>query len=141
MDKVLLQPQLHPTVKDKALKLQKIMLDKYKLVILFTQGFRTFTQQANLYSQGRTRPGKIVTNAAAGHSYHNYGLALDFVPIVNKKASWARLDLFNSVGIEAERLGFKWGGNFKSIKDRPHIELAFGLSIADLLSGKKPPRA
>lgn len=140
MDKVLLQPQLHPTVKAKALQLQKIIADKYDLTILYTHGHRSNEQQANLYAQGRTRPGKIVTNAVAGHSYHNYGLALDFVPLINKKVAWSRLDLFELVGKEAERLGFKWGGNFKSIKDRPHIELTFGLSIADLLSGKRPPK-
>lgn len=140
MDKVLLNPLLHPTVKAKALQLQKIIADKYDLTILYYYSYRSNEQQTNLYASGRTRPGKIVTNAQACHSYHNYGLALDFVPIINKKAAWSRLDLFENVGKEAERLGFKWGGNFKSIKDRPHIELTFGLSIADLLKGARPPK-
>ena len=44
-----------------------------------TYGMRTFQEQAKLYFQGRTTPGKIVTNAKAGYSCHNYGIAVDVV--------------------------------------------------------------
>ena len=38
-------------------------------------------EQTALYAIGRTSPGKIVTKARAGESYHNYGLAFDWVPL------------------------------------------------------------
>ena len=38
-------------------------------------GLRTYAESDALYAQGRTKPGKIVTNAKAGQSYHNFGLA------------------------------------------------------------------
>lgn len=41
-------------------------------------GFRSFAAQDTLYSQGRGRPGGIVTNAKAGESAHNYGCATDW---------------------------------------------------------------
>lgn len=41
-------------------------------------GLRTFPQQAALYALGRTAPGKIVTDAEAGESPHNYGCASDW---------------------------------------------------------------
>ena len=44
-------------------------------------GFRSFEEQAALYSQGRGKPGRIVTKAKPGESYHNYGLAFDWVPV------------------------------------------------------------
>ena len=44
-------------------------------------GFRSFEEQAALYSKGRTAGGRIVTKAKAGESYHNYGLAFDWVPV------------------------------------------------------------
>ena len=51
-------------------------------------GFRSFSDQAKLYALGRTESGKIVTNAKEGQSYHNYGLAFDWVPLrENKKNS------------------------------------------------------
>lgn len=44
-------------------------------------GFRSFEEQAALYAKGRTSGGRIVTKAKAGESYHNYGLAFDWVPV------------------------------------------------------------
>ena len=44
-------------------------------------GMRTMEEQAALYAKGRTTEGKIVTKAKAGQSFHNYGLAFDWVPI------------------------------------------------------------
>ena len=38
-------------------------------------------EQAALYKIGRSVKGKIVTNARPGESYHNYGLAFDWVPL------------------------------------------------------------
>lgn len=42
-------------------------------------GLRTMEEQAALYAIGRSKPGKIVTKARPGESYHNYGLAFDWV--------------------------------------------------------------
>ncbi|NDB70468.1 MAG: peptidase M15, partial [Methylocystaceae bacterium] len=53
--------------------------------ILITSTWRDNEAQNALYAQGRTKPGKKVTNAKAGSSFHNYKLAFDFVPIVNGK--------------------------------------------------------
>lgn len=44
-------------------------------------GFRSFEEQAALYARGRTANGRIVTKAKPGESYHNYGLAFDWVPV------------------------------------------------------------
>lgn len=44
-------------------------------------GFRSFEEQTALYAKGRTERGKIVTKARAGQSFHNYGMAIDWVPL------------------------------------------------------------
>ena len=55
----------------------------------FAYTLRTFKEQQDLYEIGRSKPGKKVTNASAGLSYHNYGLAIDIVLIIDgKNASW-----------------------------------------------------
>lgn len=41
-------------------------------------GFRTVEEQAAIYAQGRTIPGRIVTKAKPLLSFHNYGLATDW---------------------------------------------------------------
>jgi peptidoglycan L-alanyl-D-glutamate endopeptidase CwlK len=99
-----------------------------------TQGLRTFPEQQALYDQGRGKPGKIVTNARAGQSYHNYGLAIDLVELDGEKneiADW-KFDMGTLQDI-AKKYGIVWGGNFKSIKDKPHFEKTFGFSWQQLL--------
>jgi peptidoglycan L-alanyl-D-glutamate endopeptidase CwlK len=116
--------------------------------ILITQAYRSKEEQDALYAQGRTKPGKIVTYAKGGDSYHNYGLAIDFCLLVDgKKASWDmnadlnhdKISDWMEVVAEAKKLGFAWGGDWKTFKDYSHFEMTFGLSIADLKAGKKPP--
>lgn len=52
------------------------------------EGFRSNERQAELYCLGRTLPGRIVTNALPHQSFHNYGLAFDWVPLkINDKAN------------------------------------------------------
>lgn len=69
------------------------------LFILLTCTLRTFDEQERLYAIGRTvvgknpipviRPmGRIVTNARGGQSAHQYGMALDFVPMDCGKPDW-----------------------------------------------------
>lgn len=137
---------LHPRVRAMAQRL----LDDAKgagipLTVTFT--LRSMATQSALYAQGRTKPGKIVTNARAGYSYHNFGLALDVVPTeLLKLPNWgdtpanqARANaLWARVGAIGKAIGFRWGGDFKSIKDRPHFEWSGDLALADLRSGKVP---
>lgn len=52
-----------------------------KIPPLIYCGRRTMEEQAALYAIGRTSPGKVVTKAKAGQSYHNYGLAFDWAPL------------------------------------------------------------
>lgn len=131
----------------------------------FAYTLRTFPEQAELYAQGRTkifdangkRLGKV-TNAKAGQSYHNYGLAIDIVLLIDKdkngtfeSASWdiktdfdkdEKSDWMEIVEI-FKSYGWNWGGDFKSLKDYPHFEKSFGLSVSELLkrynSGKFIP--
>lgn len=115
------------------------------LTVTFTR--RSMAMQTALYAQGRTTPGPIVTDAKAGFSYHNFGLALDVVPTellalknwgdtpehqVATDALWAK------VGAIGKAIGFRWGGDFQTIKDRPHFEWSGGLTLADLPRGLVP---
>jgi uncharacterized protein YcbK (DUF882 family) len=92
-----------------------------------TDGFRSVEEQNKLYAQGRTAPGKIVTKAKGGSSNHNYGLAVDLVPIVNGKADYkVSNDTWNKIGAAGKKNGLEWGGDFKSIVDKPHFQLTGG---------------
>jgi peptidoglycan LD-endopeptidase CwlK len=116
--------------------------------IVITQGLRTLAEQNALYAQGRTKPGKIVTNAKGGTSYHNFGLAIDFALLLpdGRQVSWDlkrdgdgdKVADWTEVVQEAKSLGFEWGGDFVSIKDAPHFQMTFGLSTSALRQGYTP---
>lgn len=112
------------------------------LDLLITCTLRTNEEQSRLYAQGRTTPGRIVTHARAGQSFHNYGLALDFVPLVEGKPTWkttgADLELWTLAGELAEEHGFEWAARWERFKEYPHIQATFGLSISDLQRGLRP---
>lgn len=93
------------------------------------QGLRTVAQQNALFAEGRTAPGEVVTNCPGGHSYHNYGLAVDCVPSLfpegvkfapdwnEKHPVWKRMV---AVG---ESLGLNCGADWRTFPDRPHFQL------------------
>lgn len=140
---------MHPFVKKKAEELlvnANNRLKHHKMIL--TQAHRTNKQQDEIYAQGRTRPGDIVTNAKGGQSTHNYGLAIDFALLTpdGKKAVWDTYSDFDKDGKpdwsevveEAKKLGFTWGGDWKSFVDKPHLEMTAGLTIKDLQAGIIP---
>jgi len=87
--------------------------------------YRSIAQQNALYAQGRTAPGKIVTNAKGGQSNHNYGVAVDLFQYSDdgNEAIWEVDDNFKKIIAAMKAKGFKWGGDWKSFKDYPHFEL------------------
>jgi len=94
------------------------------IIVVF--GYRSPEQQQALYNQGRTSPGKIVTNAKSGQSAHEYYAAVDIwiMSENNKTIDWNNKNFPKIIKEEVEKIkGLTWGGNFKSIKDMPHIEL------------------
>lgn len=87
-----------------------------------TEGYRSPERQNELYAQGRTAPGNRVTNARGGQSNHQKRTAFDVVVLNDKGQPDWESPHWDELGKFAEMLGLNWGGNFKSIKDRPHFE-------------------
>ncbi|MDE3837949.1 peptidase M15 [Bacillus methanolicus] len=129
---------VHPTVSAKARQLISLAY-KEGINVIITQGLRTIEEQNALYAQGRTKPGKIVTNARGGYSYHNFGLAFDFAVLnADGSVNWNVDVKWKRVGQIGKSLGLEWGGDWKDFKDYPHFQMTFGLSLADLRAGKRP---
>ena len=98
--------------------------------------YRDRAAQDDLYAQGRTKPGPIVTNARAGESFHNYGLAWDCVPLLRGKPQWDDAATYARMAGIAARLGIEWAGNWRTFRETAHFQYTGGLTIADLKSGK-----
>lgn len=149
---------LHPKVRDEAFLIWS-EIDKAltgKAICRCAYSLRTFKEQDDLYALGRTklfdakgkRLGKV-TNAKGGQSYHNFGLAIDIVLLVDRdnngtfeSASWetnvdfdkdGKPDWMEVVSI-FKKYGWVWGGDWKRFPDRPHFEKAFGHTAQSLLS-------
>ncbi|SNZ10042.1 peptidoglycan L-alanyl-D-glutamate endopeptidase CwlK [Terribacillus aidingensis] len=130
---------MNPIVKQSALE---VIRRAYKegIHVQISQGMRTYAEQNRLYAQGRTAPGSIVTNARGGQSNHNFGLAVDFFLTTwdGTKATWTVNDNWRRAAAIAKSLGFEWGGDWRSFKDYPHLEMTGGLSTAQLRAGSRP---
>lgn len=92
------------------------------LDVLIYCTFRARDEQDRLYAQGRTAPGKIVTNARAGQSAHNFGLAFDGVPMVAGKPAWDDHEVWQVYGRVAEAVGLEWAGTWIRFKEMPHVQ-------------------
>jgi len=125
--------RLQPLVERKA---ANVILEMKRLghEVRVVEGFRSLERQKELYEQGRTTPGAVVTNAKAGESFHNYGVAVDFV--FRKEGYNASSALWNLLGKVGKLQGFEWGGDWKGFKDRPHFELPLGYNLKDFQTGK-----
>lgn len=110
--------------------------DKEGIDVIITSTYRDFESQNELYSQGRTKPGKKVTNAKAGQSFHNFRVAFDFVPIINGKAQWGDISLFKRCGAIAKLIGLEWAGDWVSFKEYAHCQYTNGLTLKDFQEGK-----
>lgn len=96
-------------------------------IYIATSGTRTYPEQANLYAKGRTAPGRIVTNADAGYSLHNFGAACDFCHDADLAKPGLQPDYrspsYDVLAEEAEKLGLESGVKWKTFKDPPHIQM------------------
>ena len=140
---------MHPKIRQEVLKIYEEIneaLTNPKVFCRFSQTLRTIEEQNELYAQGRTKKGKIVTNARGGSSYHNYGLAIDIVMIVDgKEASWDTTKDWDGDTIADwievvtifKKYGWTWGGNFKSFKDYPHFEKNYNIPVSTLFDRYK----
>lgn len=107
--------------------------------LLVTCTYRDGEAQAALWAQGRTAPGKIVTNARPGQSWHQWRRAYDVVPLINGKPVWATKDpSWARLGQLGQALGLEWAGAWRTFKEYPHFQLTQGLTLADAQAGKEP---
>ena len=106
--------------------------------LLVTSTYRDNASQAALYAQGRTTPGKIVTNAKPGQSWHNHKCAVDVVPIRNGKPVWDAKDpIWQTVGQLGKAAGLEWAGDWKRFRELAHFQYTGGLTLAQLQAGAK----
>ena len=96
---------------------------KQGLIVKVTDTVRTKQEQNDLYAQGRTEPGNIVTWVKYPYSNHNWGMAFDVCRNDGKGAYNDSDGWFKKVGQVGKSFGLEWGGDWKGTPDKPHFEL------------------
>lgn len=106
----------------------------YRMMV--TDGVRTDEQQRALYAQGRTKAGKIVTHVDGvkqrsnhqpklpGSRFAGYGAAVDMAFVGDDlKPSWDERWPWELFGRMAKAQQLVWGGDWPTLRDKPHVEL------------------
>ena len=94
---------------------------------IITECYRSPERQDELYKQGRSKPGPIVTYKRGGESNHNKlpAPALDVAFLLpDGEVSWSGLLLSKFARLmKAADARVHWGGDWPKFKDRPHFEV------------------
>jgi peptidoglycan L-alanyl-D-glutamate endopeptidase CwlK len=128
---------LIPPAKERVERFLSLCKDQ-NIDLLVTSTYRDNESQQALYEQGRTTAGKVVTNAKAGDSWHNWRCAVDVVPMVNGKPNWDGLHpVWDQIGKLGEQAGLEWAGRWRTFKELAHFQYTGGLTLTDLKEGKE----
>ena len=94
---------LHPYFRDKVTKL--IALCKARgIQLAVVESYRTHAKQNEYKAMGNK-----YTRTVGGRSKHQYGLAIDIVPVIDSVAQWDNARLWRKVGLIGEQLWFTLG--------------------------------
>ena len=106
-------------VDPRLIKVAELALQRSPFDFGITEGLRTAERQKQLVAEGKSQTLR---------SRHLLGRAIDFVVYINGKPNWD-LDnyqkvaqVFKQVAAE-EGIEIEWGGDWKTFKDGPHIQL------------------
>jgi D-alanyl-D-alanine carboxypeptidase len=123
---------LHPFFRDKIIELVA-QCKKKGIELAVVETYRTHAKQNEYKAMG-----KKYTRSGGGSSKHQYGLAVDLVPVVDSVAQWNNAALWRKVGLTGERLGLRWGGRWRHPYDPGHFEWTGGLSSYHFAKGTFP---
>ena len=129
---------LHPTLQAKC-RAHIEACEDAGISLIITSTYRSPEEQAVLYAQGRTTPGRVVTKARPGKSMHNYRLAYDVVPLRNGKPVWGTTGedatLWQKVGALGVAQGLEWAGNWRTMREFPHFQFCNGHPLSFFQAG------
>ena len=89
------------------------------LPVVITEGIRSAGRQAELYAQGRSRPGPIVTNTLRSKHVTGHAFDIDLYQVAPDRVA---VPVWEWCGRLGEALGLVWGGRWR-MRDYRHFEL------------------
>jgi len=123
---------LHPYLRDQVQELIRLCQAK-GIELAIVETYRTVAKQNEYKSMG-----KKYTRSVGGLSKHQYGLAIDVVPIIDSVAVWNNIAVWKKIGAVGEKLGLRWGGRWRHPFDPGHFEWTSGLTGVQIAAGHAP---
>lgn len=127
---------LHPAFRNRALR-TVARLNAEGIPFGIYEGMRGPWRQNHLYGSGRSRPGRILTPVQAWESLHQFGLAADFVLVLDGRWSWDDDEAHAHMWDRLEAVGAD-EGLVSRPGERPHLQLG-DVDLAALREGRLPP--
>lgn len=133
---------LYPPFADKLVRFNKLIADN-NIGAYPYETLRTFEQQLEYYKQGRELKNgvwvivdakKIVTKSMPGTSWHNFGVAVDYVFDGDKSKqgiqwSWNDKLPWKELGRLGQMVGLEWAGTWLNFPEMPHFQCKYGLKV------------
>lgn len=101
------------------------------ILLLYFSGYRGLDKQNELYQ--KYLRGEGVLAAKPGYSWHNYGRAVDLVPVKETGENAWESQLYPAINVLAQRYGLKWMG----WQDSPHFTDSQGQTIRQVREQSK----
>lgn len=105
------------------------------LKIIPTCTYRDDEQQRAYYEQGRTTPGRKITNEPGPGGAHSLRIAIDIAPCIKDDTGLHTFYATTKWELIAQAFkdqGFSWGGDWTTIKDKPHFQYTKGKTLKEL---------
>lgn len=121
--------EVHPRLAERVRQMAEL-LQAENITIRVVQSLRSWDNQQALYDEGRDANGtiidrsKVVTNAKPGHSYHNFGLAVDVAPFDAGIPDWnANHPAWKRIVAVGQSVGLISGSTWRAFPDWPHFQM------------------
>ncbi len=121
---------LHPALRNKVIQLM-IESKKRGIQLVIVETYRTPERQDTYYKKSRR-----LTRLRGGDSKHQYGVAVDILPVINGVSQYNKPKVWKRVGLIGEKLGLRWGGRWRRLYDPAHFELK--VKVDELKEGNYP---
>jgi len=122
---------VHPELIQRMERVVDRMWNEHGHRVELVEGYRTQARQDHLYTQGRSRPGQVVTWTR--NSAHTRGHAVD----VKVNGGWSDLEAFKRLQVIANEEGLRTLG----MRDAGHMELPRAVAAANPFTPDIPPVA
>ena len=94
-------------------------LDKFGITL---EELNEKRKKLGLWTLSPSEAKRVVTNAKPWQSAHQFGVAIDLVPLHGGKPAWSDVETYKRLGEIAKEFELEWAGEWKRFREMPHFQ-------------------